>query len=388
MKKQLLFGLLLAWSIIGVATAESINMQAISITTDPAPLEAGEDADLDFKIRNTGTGVAEDITITINDSYPFTVKPGRDRTRTTGNIQPLSEYYVSTEILVADDAPNGVNTLPITIGNDEFTTTKELRLDVEQDTADLQLANIKTTPSRLTPDMDDVTLSFDVINQGETDAENTVMNIALPAGFQDISTFSTRDALGTIQPGEQKTASFTVDITETARSGDIDLPITVRYGESDAQYEVEDELTLYLAGRPNLRLTDAQGDLVAGETNTLRLNITNKGREEAEAARVRAVEASDLPLEFESASEYLGTVEPGVNTTAVFDVTVDSDAPAKQYLLDFQLRGVNDETVYVNELTLPQDVGENNEESTAPWTYILIGGALLIGAGAYYMYRW
>jgi len=386
MKKQLLFGLLLVWSVIGIAAAESINMQAISITTDPAPLEAGDDADLDFKIRNTGTGVAEDITITINDSYPFTVKPGRDRTRTTGDIQPLSEYYVSTEILVADGAPDGVNTLPITISNDEFATTKELRLDVEQDTADLQLANIQTTPSQLTPDMDDVTLSFDVVNQGETAAENTVMNIDLPTGFQEVSTFSTRDSLGMIQPGEQKTASFTADITDAARSGDVSLPITVRYGEDNAQYEVEDQLTVYLAGRPDLQLTDAVGALKAGETNTVRLNITNKGGEEAEAARVRAVEASDLPLEFESASQYLGTVEPGVDTTAIFDVTVDSDAPAKQYLLDFQLRGVNDETVHINEITVPQDVQRNNGESSTPWTYIVIGG-ILLSLAAYYLYR-
>jgi hypothetical protein len=382
MKKQLLLALLVC-GLIGTAAADTIGMEAISINTDPAPLQAGDDADLDFKIRNGGSEEATDITVSINDSYPFTVKNDRQRTFELGDVQPLSEYYISTEILVEDDAPDGVNTLPVTIANDAFSVTKELRLDVEQNTADLQLANLQTTPTQITADMEDVTLSLDVVNQGETDAENTVMNLDLPPAFEQVSTFSSRSSLGTISPGEQKTATFTVDIVDDARSGELNLPVTVRYGEEENEYEVEDRIALYLAGRPQLDLTGATGGFRVGEQGTIRLNVTNEGSEDAEATRVRAMEAAELPLEFDSASQYVGTLEPGQNGSAVFDVTVDGDAPAKDYLLDFRLRGVNDETVYVNDVTISQPVSDTTTGSSSLVPYVLVALLLVAGIGVY-----
>jgi LPXTG-motif cell wall-anchored protein len=381
MKQKLLLIGLIAVSLTGmVAGQESIGMQAISISTDPAPLEAGDDAELDFKIRNAGSGEAKDITVRINDSYPFEVKEDRRRVFELGDVQSLSEYYISTELVVADDAPDGVNTLPVIIGNDRFQVTKELRLDVEQDTADLQLANLETSPSELTGDIDDASLTLDVVNNGETEAENVIVNLDLPTAFEPVSSFSTRSAIGNVEPGERKTASFTFDVTPSVGKGRVDIPTTVTYGEDNQEYGVEDTVGVYLAGRPDLQLVNTSSDLTAGSDGTVTLTIENAGSEEAEATRVRAVEVSDLPFEYDSASQYVGTVEPGQTGSAVFDVSVDEGAPAKDYLLDFELRGVSDETVHVNDVTVNLGVTASQQTgSSTPWTYIVVGGILVVG---------
>ena len=389
MKQRLLLLGLLAVSIIGmVAGQESVGMQAISISTDPAPLEAGDDAELNFKIRNAGSGEAEAITARINDSYPFEVKQDRRRAFNLGDVQGLSEYYVSTEIVVADDAPDGINTLPVIIENDRFSVTKELRLDVEQDTADLQLANLKTTPTDLTGDVDDASLTLDIVNNGETEAENAVINLDVPSAFTPVSSFSTRAAIGNVEPGERKTASFTLDVDDDAGKGRVNIPTSVRYGEDEQEYGVEDSISVYLSGRPDLELVNTSSNLSVGSTGPVSVTVTNTGSEDAEATRIRAVEVSDLPFEYDTASQYIGTLEPGQSGSAVFDVSVESDASVKDYLLDFELRGVNDETVHVNDVTSSIAVRQSGQTgSSTPWSYIIVGVVAVVGVAGFFYAR-
>lgn len=385
--RLLLFGLLLT-SLVGVVAAaqESVGMQAISITTDPAPLEAGDDADLDFKIRNAGTGGAEDITVRINDTYPFSTKEDRKRVFELGDVQSLTEYFISTEIVVDENAPDGVNTLPVIIENDRFTVTKELRLDVEQDTADLQLANLQTDPTTLTADTDDVTLTVDLVNNGETEAENVVTTLELPTAFEPVSSFSSRSSLGNIAPGERKSASFTVDISEDAGKGEVSLPTTVSYGEDNSEYTVQDSIGVYLSGRPDLQLVNSTSEVRVGSDGTITLSVINAGSEESSATRVRAIQVSDIPIEYDSASKYIGTLEPGQSGTAVFDVTVETGAPAKDYLLDFELRGVDDESVSVNDVTTAIPAAPANQDNSGlPWVYIAltVAGVVILGLIVY-----
>ena len=56
------------------------ELDAVLINTDPVPLQTGEDADTTFKIVNNGNMEAEGVSAEIIDSYPFSLKPDRQRT--------------------------------------------------------------------------------------------------------------------------------------------------------------------------------------------------------------------------------------------------------------------------------------------------------------------
>jgi len=130
----------------------STNLEATFINSDPVPLQSGEDGDLTFKIVNTGSTEAEDVRVELLNNYPFEVKPDRKRNYSLGTVTQGREYQISTEVLVAEDAPDGANSFKARISNGDFTRTVNIPVEVQSEDIDLNLANLKTEPGQLMPD--------------------------------------------------------------------------------------------------------------------------------------------------------------------------------------------------------------------------------------------
>jgi hypothetical protein len=372
-------------------TGATTNLNALLINTDPVPVQSGEDAEINFKIRNTGTTQAENVEVEIVDSFPFELKPDRQRTYSLGDVTPGQEYQISSEVLVADNAPDGMNDFKVRISHGDFSRTVDVPVQVQSQDIELNLANLKTTPTQLTPDTEDAKMTLEVVNNGEKTAENAVLNIDLPEGFQATSSFSTRQALGNIAPGQVKTAEFTFDVEEAAESRDVEIPAEISYStDSDSatsRITEETGFSFYLAGKPQFEITNVEADLQVGANQrALRLEVTNTGSEESGSTRVRVLDSSDLPFDYDSSSKYIGTLEPNQTGTAVFRVDTESGAEAKEYLLDFEIRGVKDTEVYVEDTTVQAQV-ENGEQDSGSLPLLPIGAALAVLIGGLLYWR-
>lgn len=381
---------------VTAATAQtagaSTNLNALLINTDPVPVQSGEDAEVNFKIRNTGSTEAENVQVEILDSFPFELKPDRQGNYSLGDVAPGQEYQISSEILVADNAPDGMNNFRVRISYGDFSVVKKIPVQVQSQDIELNLANLKTSPTQLTPDTEDAKMTLEVVNNGEKTAENAVLNIDLPESFQATSSFSTRQALGNIAPGEVKTAEFTFDVEETAESGDIEIPAEISYSTdssgSTSRITEETGFNFYLAGKPQFEVTGVEADLQTGSNQReLRLEIRNTGSEESSSTRVRVLDSSDLPFDYGSSSQYIGTLEPNQTGTAVFQVDTESGAEIKEYLLDFEIRGVKDTEVYVEDTTVQVDVENGQRDSGSSLPLPLIGAVLLVIAGGLLYWR-
>ena len=376
---------------VTAATAQSgasTNLNALLINTDPVPVQSGEDAEINFKVRNTGDRVAEEVQVEIVDSFPFELKPDRQRNYSLGDVKPGQEYQISSEVLVADNAPDGMNDFKVRISYGDFSVVKNIPVQVQSQDIELNLANLKTSPTQLTPDTEDAKMTLEVVNNGEKTAENAVLNIDLPESFQATSSFSTRQALGNIEPGQVKSAEFTFDVEETAESGDIEIPAEISYStdssEASSRITEETNFNFYLSGKPQFEVTGVEADLQAGANQReLRLEVRNTGSEESSSTRVRVLDSSDLPFDYDSASKYIGTLEPNQTGTVVFQVDTDSSAEAKEYLLDFEIRGVKDTEVYVEDTTVSAEVSSGSEESSTPVLPVAVV-LILAAAGIYY----
>jgi hypothetical protein len=374
--------------LIGGATAQqqTTSINPILINTDPAPVQSGEDAEIMFKLRNTGNSVAEDVEVQLVDSFPFQVKPDRKRIYSLGDMSPEREYHISTEVLVADDAPDGVNEFKVKIIQGDVSVAQDIPVQVQSQDIELNLANLKTTPTQLTPDMENVKLTVEVVNNGEKTAENAVINIELPEGFEQISSFSTRQAIGNMAPGQVKPAEFTFDIGKDAESGEVSIPADISYSTGDSSNRVTEEagFSFNLAGRPQFEVTRVQGNLKQGSTKEIRLTVSNTGSETSSSTRIRVLDSSDQPFSYGSSSQYIGTLEAGQNGTAVFDITAESTAEVKDYLIDFEIRGVKDTQVYVEDTTVRAAV-ENGEKSGSPVPVVIVALAAVGVIG--YLFR-
>lgn len=354
--------LLLVGGAAAQTTAPTTKLETTPLTTDPVPVQSGEDADITFKITNKGSTEASDVEATILDRYPFRLKPDRKRNYSLGTVEPGETYYISTEVLVAEDAPDGSNNLHVRLADGEFSREAEIPVEVQSRDIELNIANLQTQPTSLRPDTDDNRMTVEVVNNGEKTAENVVLELSLPDFFEETSSFSYRQALGNVAPGQVKPATFTFDINETAPAGMATIPSTISYstGDNTATLTREKSFDVFLEGRPQFRVTDHSADLQTGSEGELRVTVKNVGDAKSSSTRIRVLDSSDLPFTYGSSSQFIGTLEPGATGTAVFDITTEQGAAAKNYLLDFELRGVKDTEVFVGDTTLDLQVREGS----------------------------
>jgi hypothetical protein len=365
--------LLLAALFTGAAASQTTNqgpstsLEATFINSDPVPLQSGEDGDITFKVVNNGDVEARDVEVQLLDSYPFEVKPDRKRNYSLGTLSQGQEYQISTEVLVSEDAPDGSSDFRVRITDGDFTRTVNIPVEVQSEDIDLNLANLNTQPGQLMPDTENNVMTVEVVNNGEKTAENAVLDLDLPEYFERTSSFSSRQALGNIQPGQVKPAEFNFDITEEAPSGLTSVEGELSYTAGDTDSEVTEDVSfeVNLEGRPQFEITEIESDLQTGSTGELRLTVQNTGDDESSSTRIRVLDSSDQPFTYDSSSQYIGTLEPNQTGTAVFEVETESGASAKDYLIDFEVRGVKDTEVFVEDSTVEASVS-NGETSSSP----------------------
>ena len=376
--------ILLAAVFAGAAASQTANqgpstsLEATFINSDPVPLQSGEDGDITFKVVNNGNVEAEDVQVQLLDSYPFEVKPDRKRNYSLGTLSRGQEYQISTEVLVAEDAPDGSNNFRARITNGEFSRTVNIPVEVQSENIDLNLANLNTQPGQLMPDTDNNVMAVEVVNNGEKTAENAVLDLDLPEYFERTSSFSSRQALGNVASGQVKPAEFNFDITEDAPSGLTSVEGALSYTSGDSDSEVTEEVSfeVNLEGRPQFEITEVESDLQTGSTGELRLTVQNTGDDESSSTRIRVLDSSDQPFTYDSSSQYIGTLEPNQTGTSVFEVDTESGASAKDYLVDFEVRGVKGTEVFVEDSTVQASVSNGDSGSTPLIPIVAILAAL------------
>lgn len=368
----------------------STNIQANLIYTDPVPVQAGEDADITFKLRNTGNTQAEGVEVHLVDSFPFKVKPDRQVNYSLGSMTPGQEYQISTEVLVAENAPDGMNSFKVKISYGDFSVIKEVPIQVQSQDIELNLANLQTSPTSLTPDIEDAKMTLEVVNDGEKIAENVVTRIDIPEDFQATSSFSTRQSLGNLEPGQVKKAEFTFDIEEDAKAGEVRIPTNITYSTdskpSTSRITEKSDFSFYLAAKPQFRVEDVESNLATGETRELRIKVRNVGGVKSSSTRIRVLDSSDQPFSYASSSKYIGTLEPNQTGTAVFEIDTEASAPVKDYLIDFEIRGVKDTQTYVEDVTVEASVEPGSKKTGFP-VLPVVAGIFALGVLYYWLSR-
>lgn len=386
-KLAITFTALIALTTLATAQGSTVSFDSILVNTDPAPVQSGEDAEITFKIRNTGDTEAEDVEVEVMDSYPFELKPDRKRNYERGDIVPGESYQITSEVLVAEDSPDGKNDFKVKVKQGDFEVVKKIPITVQSEDIELNLANLETSPDDLKPDTENNQLNLEVVNNGDKTAENVVVELDLPEEFEERSSFSTRQSLGNIEEGEVKEATFDFDIGENASEGSKTVGATISYSADDNTAEIsqEEDFKLYVSGKPQYTITSIESDLQAGEKGEIRLTVENFGSVKSESTRVRILDNSDLPFEFDSSNRFMGTLEPGKEGEVVFEPEVEAEASGKEYLLDFEVRGVKDSEVFVGQKVNSLEVENKKEQGTSP--IAAIAAFLLAAVSGAYVFR-
>lgn len=363
---------------------------------DPDPAEAGKYIDLRWQIVNTVGGTTENLRFRLEAGYPFTFEAGDTPDKylgtSTGTNDNKIYYVLHYKLKVADNALKGTYNVTLGWTGGEGWMTKDFPIYIDSKKSDFVVGALVTSPEKLIADTDEAKLSVNIDNIGKGKAENVKVKLLLPAGFKPTYSYSDEDSLGIIDKGSSKKATFYVDIDESVTEGEYGAKLNITYrdeNDENNQYRTKTiDLRIPIKPAPHLvieSIASTPEKMVPGGKADILIKVRNTGNEKAHAVSLRVFKDSSQPFEFSEKSDFIGKLEPDESGEAVIRLGIDSTAAAKKYLLDVELRGIDQkENVVVFRRTVPLTVAA---ESGSPLKSMgLIAGALVLlgGVGAVY----
>ncbi len=368
------------------------------MSQDPDPADAGNYVDLRWQIVNTITGATDTLKFHLDADYPFLFEagdsPDKDLGASAGTNEKNTFYVLHYRLRVADNALKG--TYNVTLNWDTGTgwTKKAFPIYVDPKKADFVVGALVTSPEKLIADTKEAKLSVDINNIGKGNAENVKIKLILPDGFNSSYSYSDEDSLGIIAKDGSKTATFYTDIDENIKEGNYKAELNITYKDENdeiATYRTKTlELDIPIKPAPHLiveSVTTTPITLMPGSDSEIRITVKNTGNKKAESVSLRVFKDASQPFEFNEKSDFVGKLEPGEGGDAVLGFTVDPKAVAKKYILDVELRGIDESNnVVIFRRTVPLTVTPGEKSSPLSSAGILGGLVIVIGAVAVTFY--
>lgn len=368
---------------------------------DPDPAEAGKYIDLRWQVVNTLGGTTQNLRFRLEAGYPFLFEAGDEQDKYLGTSAGTNDdkiYYVlHYRLKVADSALKGTYNVTLGWTAGEGWTTKDFPIYIDPKKSDFIVGALVTSPEKLIADTDEAKLSVNIDNIGKGKAENVKVKLLLPAGFKPTYSYSDEDSLGIIDKGSSKKATFYVDIDENVTEGEYGAKLNITYrdeNDENNQYRTSTlDLKIPIKPAPYLvieSVASAPEKIVPGGKADILIKVRNTGNEKAQSVSLRVFKDSSQPFEFSEKSDFVGKLEPGESGEAVIRLEVDGVAAAKKYLLDVELRGIDQkENVVVFRRTVPLAVAAESGSPLESMGLLLGAVAVLgsIGGAVYYLKR-
>ncbi len=372
------------------------RVQAHFMSQDPDPADAGKDVDLRWQVVNTIPGAVETLSFHLDAGYPFLFEagdsPDKDLGASAGTNDDQVFYVLHYKLRIADNAVKGTYNVTLTWSTGDGWIKKDFPVYIDPKRADFVVGALVTSPEKLVADTDEARLSVNIDNIGKGNAENVKVKLLLPEGFKPTYSYSDEDSLGMIQKDSDKKADFLVDTDENLTEGEYDAKLEITYRDENDEANKYRTMTLPLKipikPAPYLiveSMVTVPENLVPGSEAELKIKVRNTGNEKIESVSLRVFKDASQPFDFSEKSDFVGKLEPGESGDAVLKMKVDGKAAAKKYLIDMELRGIDDkDNVLIFERTIP--ITLNPETGGSPFKTVgMLGGLVVIGSvGAVY----
>lgn len=384
--------------VLGTHIKEIIGsrIQMNFLNQDPDPADAGKFLDLRWQIIIGVPGKLENLTFYLDAEYPFLFEAGDTPDRYAGTYTgtDIAEaYYVlHYKLKVADNAHKGTYNVTLSwSATDEGSVSKDFPIYIDPKRSDFVVGALVTSPEKLIADTDEAKLSVNVDNIGDGKAENVKVKLLLPQGFKPSFGYSDEDSLGIIEQDSAKTANFYVDVDENVTEGEYNATLVVTYKDENDEtntYRTKN-LALFIPIKPAPHLvvesvTSEPEIIVQGSKAELRIKVKNNGNKKAESVSLRVFKDASQPFEFSEKSDFVGKLEPGESGDSVIRLTVGKAAPAKKYLLDVELRGIDEQdNTVIFRRTVPVTVNPEKKGSQLI-AFGILSVLIVIGAAAVY----
>jgi len=305
-----------------VSPAMAYVSLTFSSSTIPSTIVPGSSGNLLLTITDVGTDFAGQAVLTLQSSPYVTASV---TTFNLGTISAGGSSQITIPITVSSNAPEGTIALPVTVTYNvgttagTVTTQNSATIAVTKRTL-LQITNVTYDKSEIQRG-DTMTMSITLKNVGGgqvkdlTVALRNFSNIPLSPASTDTEIF-----IGTLNPGQSKTASFNLIVSTSADIIPYSIPVTLSYFDDQGNSQREIKYAgLKIVGIPDFVVSIEKSDnIFAGASGTLSLSIANDGTGSAKYVTASAT-ASDSDVS--PNTNYVGNMDPDDTNTVNFDIS-------------------------------------------------------------------
>jgi hypothetical protein len=391
--KRLILVLISALVLIPSVQAQSLQPELSIVMSryDPFPAEPDKYLTIWIKVQNNGPIDARNVSLELLDTYPFSLDPSEERVRTFGTVKPTEPILVEYRVRVDKDALDGRNPIDLKIGTGfgDF-LIKSFDIFVESKIVEFAIGSLLSEPESLFSDTDDNRLIINLQNIGEGTAKLVRTELMLPDGFTPSESFSDEYSIGTIDAESSEDAIFFIDIDRSVKAGEYRGTLKVFYKDDvDDEYKRRSlQVRIPVRASASFEITGMVLNPVklgqGLEDVELRLDILNSGSKEAENVNVRILKEATQPFDFDEKSDFVGNLEPNETGQAVFKFDVDNTADLKKYILDMEIRYIQDNSVLISDDKITFSVTETLPDFTGVYIFLILFFLIVAGVVWYY----
>ena len=358
--------------------SEGSNVDITLINQDPATAQPGEYVDLKFKISNQGQSPAEDTSVELVESFPFSLDPDVSGNRELGDMRGAAigddSYIVEYRVRVDENAVESENeiSLKYTTGDDDFSVTRDFDISVDDVGTDFELSAGKVSASSIPVNLDNI---------GDKSAES--VHVVLPDQSGINKEGVETQVVGSMDSGENKEVDFAVSNISVGSSYRFEIHYTDGNG-------VRRELVRNI-DIGTIPVNPVQVTVQSANPSETTFAVSNTGGEQISSV-ITQLQDENVNVSG-SRTQVLGNLNSGDYTLATFDLesseisTVDMEV---SYTDSSDIRRNSVESITLPDSTsggTTSTVSSDEEDGNSSMTYILIGLGGLVLVGVYALYR-
>ncbi len=354
-----------------------------------ASLAVGETGTVAVEMTNVGTETASAATVTVSSqSSEITLGRAASASQFAGTWEPGETKTLKYDLRASENAGTFSHALTARVTYDDASgrtrQSQQFRFGVTP--AAEQTFDIGDVETSLRVG-EDGSISGTITNTGPRTADGVVLSFT--PSSPTVTATETEFAIGELAPGESASFTFDVAISETAAAGPRQFDIDVDYRNEAGEERDGDSQSVQATVEPSrsqFAVAAIDASFEAGESGTLRVELTNRGDEAL--SDVSAKLYASAPLSASNDEAFVDSLDPGETVELVFGVGVGGDAIPKDYpvKLDFRYEMPDGDSEISDTYQVPVTV-EPNSGNGLPVLPVAIGVVVLLAivGGAFYL---
>jgi hypothetical protein len=230
-------------------------------------------------------------------------------------------------------------------------------------------------------------LDLNVTNSGGEDAHAAIIKI-LRNGNSPVTPTDSSAYIGDFPAGNSTVCRFKVSVSRDAEAQEYPLDVIAVYKnhEGDTVSSTPVTVGIPVSGKIGFDVVAAESDISAGKKKVITVTYRNSGNVVAYNAQAR-ISVVD-PFTSNDDAAYLGDIAPGKTAVARYEVGAGSDAVAKDYALDSEVRYRDslDNSQISDTVKVPVTVVQPTTMDAIMGNLVFIlAGIVIVAAAGYYL---